>query len=145
MPPVLKYVLLVSFIPEHTAVTVSPYTMHRDPRYFSPFPERFIPERWINNDSRTSSGSSIHDSEYDGVKFVTNPGAFIPYSLGPMNCAGKPLAQMELRVVVATMVQELDLELDMGWDAARWERDMQDHFIFTKGKLPVRVSRRDAA
>jgi cytochrome P450 len=119
--------------------------MHRDPRYFSPFPERFIPERWISNDSKSSNSLSVGLSEHDGVEFVTNHAAFIPYSLGPMNCVGKPLAQMELRVVVATMVQDLDMELDMSWDAARWERDMQDHFIFTKGKLPVRVSRRGAA
>lgn len=119
--------------------------MHRDPRYFSPFPEKFIPERWVTNASQLPHSSTIHNSEYDGVEFVTNPAAFIPYSLGPMNCVGKPLAQMELRVVLAMMVQELDLELDMGWDPARWERDMVDHFIFTKGRLPVRVSRRGAA
>ncbi|KAF5319606.1 hypothetical protein D9619_008353 [Psilocybe cf. subviscida] len=133
------------FVPEHTAITVSPYTMHRDPRYFSPLPEKFVPERWIKNAPESSNSQSIGDSEYDGVDFVTNPSAFIPYSLGPMNCVGRPLAQMELRVVVATIVQELDLELDMGWDAARWERDIKDHFVFTKGKLPVRVSRRGAA
>ncbi|KAJ7821344.1 hypothetical protein B0H13DRAFT_1660398, partial [Mycena leptocephala] len=37
------------FVPEGTAVYVAPYT-HRRPRYFSPDPDRFWPERRLQNE-----------------------------------------------------------------------------------------------
>ncbi|TFY51901.1 hypothetical protein EVJ58_g10318 [Rhodofomes roseus] len=80
------------FIPEGTAVTVPPYAMHRSPRYFSPDPDKFMPERWLA-DSATN------------VDMVTDRSAFIPFSMGSAGCVGKPLALVEMRVVLALLVQ----------------------------------------
>lgn len=98
-----------------------PYVIHRDKRNFNPDPDRFWPGRWLATDS----------------KVTTNQAAFLPFSLGPMNCVGKSLAQLELRVVVATLVQQFEMDLKPGWDPADWERDLEDYFVFVKGNLPV--------
>ncbi|KAF8182934.1 cytochrome P450 [Pholiota molesta] len=75
-----------TFIPEGTAVVIPPYTLHRHPAYFSPRTEEFWPERWLIKDDPA---------------IVLDLEAFIPFSFGPANCAGKPLAMQELRYITA--------------------------------------------
>ncbi|KAJ7251442.1 high nitrogen upregulated cytochrome P450 monooxygenase 2 [Mycena rebaudengoi] len=120
------------FVPEGTAVYVPPYALHRDARYFSPDPDRFRPERWLQDESKPHGSTTMN----------TDRSAFIPYSAGPMNCAGKLLAQLELRLVVATLVQKFDMSLEPGWDRANWEKDLEDFFAFKKGALPTRIKPR---
>ncbi|KAF9261026.1 cytochrome P450 [Marasmius fiardii PR-910] len=115
------------FISEDTTVYIPPYAIHRDSRYFSPNPDVFWPDRWLST-----------------TKDVTlNQAAFIPYSTGPMNCVGKALAQVELRAVIATLVQRFDMDLEEGWDRTRWENELEDWFVIKKGVLPVRLRLRD--
>ncbi|KAG7094238.1 hypothetical protein E1B28_007843 [Marasmius oreades] len=116
------------FVPEGTPVMIPPYVLHRDPRYFSPNPEEFLPDRWITEDKSV----------------VTNRDAFLAFSTGPMNCVGKSLALLELRVVLATMVQCYDMEFDRegNWKDEQWLEDLQDYFVLKKGKLPVVLKRR---
>ena len=121
----LKLTFLSVFIPEGTAVTVPPYAMHRSPRYFSPDPDKFWPDRWL-------AGAK------EGV--VTDRNAFIPFSTGSAGCVGKPLALVELRVVVALLVQTFDMRFAPGYDAERWEEDFHDYFVARKGELPVVLS-----
>ncbi|KAJ7508590.1 high nitrogen upregulated cytochrome P450 monooxygenase 2 [Mycena galericulata] len=121
------------FIPEGTAVYMPPYAIHRDARYFAPDPDRFWPERWLEDEHHNSP-----------TLVQTDHSAFLPYSFGPMNCAGKLIAQLELRVVVATLVQELDMKLEPGWDRAQWEQGLEDFFVFKKGALPVVIKPRVA-
>ncbi|KAJ7438077.1 cytochrome P450, partial [Mycena galericulata] len=101
-------------IPEGTAVQVPPYTIHRDSRYFSPNPDSFMPERWLAED--------------DDPNFVLNNNAYIPFSTGPANCIGKNIALLELRVVVAYLMQTFEMSFAEGYDARRWEADLKDHF-----------------
>ncbi|KAL0580842.1 hypothetical protein V5O48_001133, partial [Marasmius crinis-equi] len=115
------------FVSEETAVNIAPYAIHRDPRYFSPDPDRFWPDRWL--------AEKKENVELDQA-------AFIPFSVGPMNCVGKALAQVELRAVIATLVQCYDMNLEEGWDRTRWEEDLEDFFVFRKGALPVKLQRR---
>ncbi|PPQ83271.1 hypothetical protein CVT25_004010 [Psilocybe cyanescens] len=115
-----------TFVPEGTGVYLPPYVIHRDERYFYPNPNAFWPERWLSGDPNTK----------------TNQAAYIPYSVGPMNCAGKLLAQLELRVVLATLVQRFDMELKPQWNPLEWETNLQDFFVSTKGTLPVIIKPR---
>ncbi|KZT08062.1 cytochrome P450 [Laetiporus sulphureus 93-53] len=110
------------FIPEGTAVYVPPYALHRDPRYFSPDPNKFWPERWLVTDD---------------PNIITNKNAFIPFSIGPSGCVGKPVAQIELRMILAFMLQAFDIRFAESYDKAQWTHDMQDFFIVLKGPLPV--------
>lgn len=116
-------------IPEGTSVLVPPYAMHHDPRYFSPSPENYIPDRWLANE--------------DDPSFITNEDAFIPFSTGPANCVGKNLAMLEIRMVVAYVMQAYDLRFADGYDKCRWEADLQDYFVLQKGSLPIIVTGRN--
>ncbi|KAL5511173.1 hypothetical protein ACEPAH_4388 [Sanghuangporus vaninii] len=110
------------FVPESTALYVPPYILHRDSRYFSPFPDSFIPDRWL---------------DVNGEKFTTNTAAYIPFSTGPANCVGKNLALLEMRMAVATIVQRFDMKFASGYDPCKWEEDLQDFYIYRIGKLPI--------
>lgn len=114
------------FIPEGTAVDIPLYTLHRDPRYFFPDPERFWPERWISQDP----------------KVILNRSAFIPFSFGPANCVGKPLALMELRFLTASLVHKFNMSFEDNYNPDQWERDLKDRFVLAKGKLPIKISLR---
>ena len=120
---------ICSFVSEDTAVQIAPYALHRDSRYFSPDPDRFRPDRWLAD--RETAG-----------KVELNQAAFIPFSIGPMNCVGKALAQVELRAVIATLVQRFDMSLKEDWDRRQWESSLEDYFVLKKGSLPVYLQQR---
>ena len=157
-----------SFIPEGTGVIVPPYCLHRDSRYFSPYPDSFIPERWLNSSANSSnaggntsthaksnsynSNGSIGGSSECDQKFKTDREAFIPFSYGPANCAGKPLALLEVRYVIALLVtrfefflpvqaseEEMGIPVDSKKLACQWEDALEDRFVFMKGPLRVSV------
>ncbi|KAK7029018.1 hypothetical protein VNI00_014728 [Paramarasmius palmivorus] len=119
------------YIPPMTNVQVSHYCIHHDPEYWSPYPDRFWPERWLAN----------------ATEFMTEPErqhyrmgqeiAFFPFSHGPTACAGKALALMEMRTVIAAIVANFDIAFEPGWDTREWERDLKDFFILRVGRLPV--------
>ncbi|KAH6904455.1 high nitrogen upregulated cytochrome P450 monooxygenase 2 [Coprinopsis sp. MPI-PUGE-AT-0042] len=128
------------FLPEGTAVNIPCYTIHRLPAYFSPSPESFIPDRWLS------------DSSSLGVQYVTTRDAFIPFSHGPANCAGKPLALIELRFIITILVQRFDMWFK-GYpqDAKRemlkeeedkWMHGLKDFFVFSKEPLEVHIAAR---
>jgi cytochrome P450 len=66
---------------------LSPYVMHRDPRYFDQ-PEAFMPERWAN-------GFEKQIPRY----------AYFPFGGGPRVCIGNSFAMMEARLILATIAQ----------------------------------------
>ncbi|MEZ4672350.1 MAG: cytochrome P450 [Anaerolineae bacterium] len=80
-------------IPKGAIVNISIYAMHRNPAYFPDAetfdPERFSPER-----------------EKAIPRF-----AYLPFGAGPRICIGNSFAQMEARLILATMIQHVDLAL----------------------------------
>ncbi|KAF5310744.1 hypothetical protein D9619_007782 [Psilocybe cf. subviscida] len=120
------------YLPEGNAVTVPAYVMHRDAVHFSPSPDAFMPERWISASSASTT------------KFSTSRDAFIPFSLGQQNCVGRPLALMEMRYLLATLVRNFEIEFDdseVGMQ--QWTDGLEDRYTFQpKGTLPVKISRR---
>ncbi|KAF7974713.1 hypothetical protein HWV62_11507 [Athelia sp. TMB] len=121
-------------IPEGTAVFSHFYSIQRDQRYFSPLPETFWPDRWLSESERTSP----FGSGYKGpVNVVVDRTAFTPFSFGPSICVGKNLALQELRMVVCLMLQTFDMRLAEGYDAQRWEKEIEDRLITHTGELPV--------
>jgi cytochrome P450 len=77
-------------------VYVSPYMLHRLPRYF-PEPERFDPERF----------------EPEKEKEIPRY-AYIPFGGGPRVCIGNSFAMMEAQLILATIAQRFALELPPG-------------------------------
>ncbi|KAK0650609.1 Tryprostatin B 6-hydroxylase [Lasiodiplodia hormozganensis] len=116
------------FIPGGVTVAVPPYTLHRDARNYAD-PDAFVPERW------TAEG---------GFEARPEEGAFMPFSRGPANCAGKNFAKMELRMVVARLYGEFWFELaeEEKEGAEDWERKMMDTVSLTVPGLKVRISSR---
>jgi cytochrome P450 len=75
-------------------VLYSPYTLHRDPRFWSA-PDEFRPERFAPN------GEAAAVPRY----------AYLPFGAGPRRCIGENLAQLELIFAVARILQRFTLHL----------------------------------
>jgi len=75
-----------------TQVIVSPWSLHRDPRFFEA-PERFWPERWLERPSPP--------------RF-----SYLPFGAGPRVCIGSHFALTEAALILATIVQNCDIELE---------------------------------
>lgn len=71
-------------------------------------PHDFIPERYLPTDH------PLYDPVFDN----DDKSASNPWSVGPRNCIGLNLAYMEMRIILARVVWEFDLELvtkDLDW------------------------------
>lgn len=112
------------FIPGNTLVSVSPWTVQRDPRNWGR-PDEFIPERWIGEGPEPC-----------------NKDAWIPFSIGAYSCVGKPLAMMELRVITATVVRNFDISFAKGFDPAKFESTVTNDFTMTPPSVAVVLSPR---
>jgi cytochrome P450 len=77
-------------------VWISPYLLHRDPRFFEN-PERFWPERFTKERARRIP------------KY-----AYIPFGTGPRICIGQALSLMQIRLILATVAQKYRLVLPPG-------------------------------
>lgn len=136
-----------------------PWCLHRDARNFS-FPDTFWPERWLIASGqlnledvplpKTSGESLPHDSvqkskgatHAQNVAFVHNEAAFIPFSYGPMNCPGKSLAMLELRMVVCAILQKFRVRLQEGWDTRLYEQGFKDYYSAAPPSFPVVLEKR---
>ena len=83
-------------LPARTLVRVTPWLLHRDPRWWPSEPEAFRPERFM---------AAADD-------WKPNPiprGAYIPFGLGPRVCLGQHFAQLEMTVIAALLLQRFRL------------------------------------
>lgn len=79
-------------VPKNSMVFISIYHLHRDPRFWAE-PERFRPERFLNG-------------EFESVP----KHAYIPFSAGPRVCIGNAFAEMEAKLLLASICQRVKLE-----------------------------------
>ncbi|KAJ4394400.1 hypothetical protein N0V93_003617 [Gnomoniopsis smithogilvyi] len=107
---------------------------HRHPDYWER-PDEFLPERFLAK---------------EGEPLYPRKNAFRPFELGPRNCIGQELAQLELRAILAMTLRELEFEPAYEEDApqALGEKAYQvmgfgDITGHVKGGFPVRVKLRD--
>jgi hypothetical protein len=120
-----------SVIPEETEIFVSPYPLHHDPRYFSPEPESFLPERWLK------SPSSVSPHFRQLGPYIHNTSAFIPFSYGPHNCVGRQLAYRQLRYVVCLMMRRFEVQFAHGFCPRDWIEKACDRLVLSTDPLPV--------
>ncbi len=71
-------------VPRGAGVVISPYALHRNPRYFAD-PERFVPERWFD----------APPPEF----------AYVPFGGGARRCIGDAFARMESQLALATFAR----------------------------------------
>lgn len=73
-------------------MAASAWAIHRDDRWYDD-PGAFRPRRW-------------RDDERDRPRF-----AYLPFGGGPRRCVGKRFAELEARIVLATLLRAVDGEL----------------------------------
>lgn len=84
-------------IPAGVDVSVSPWTVHRDERWWDE-PEQFRPARWLDDGQGQAE-------ERDRPEY-----AYFPFGGGPRNCIGARFATTELQLTLATLCQRVTLE-----------------------------------
>ena len=80
-------------LPVGAQIAVVPFAMHRNRRFWKE-PERFRPERWLDGETRNLP-------RY----------AYMPFGGGHRVCIGNHFASVELSLVLATLVQQVRLEV----------------------------------
>ena len=80
-------------VPRRGMIIMSPYVMHRDPRFFAE-PERFDPDRWTPE-----------------MRAALPKFAYFPFGGGTRQCIGEQFAMMELVLLVTTIAQQWALRL----------------------------------
>ncbi|KAL8798492.1 MAG: hypothetical protein Q9182_006615 [Xanthomendoza sp. 2 TL-2023] len=86
----------------------------------------FRPERWFA----------------ENTEMIKEPSAFAPFSTGPYNCIGKPVALMNLRTTLARLVLQYEIAFAEGENGHKFERDMRTNFVTRSGAMWVRFRRR---
>ncbi|MBD2163076.1 cytochrome P450 [Calothrix membranacea FACHB-236] len=84
-------------IPKGTVVMISQWVMHRHPKYFDRA-EEFLPERWTEEFEKQLP-----------------KGVYIPFGDGPRICIGKGFAMMEAALLLATIAQRFQIEIEPGF------------------------------
>ncbi|KAK8154875.1 cytochrome P450 [Phyllosticta citrichinensis] len=91
------------FVPGHTSVYMSQYPAYRSSRNFAE-PSSVVPEMRLDD----------ADEKFKNDK----KSVMMPVSNGPRNCIGKNLAYAEMRVILARILFEFDIEMvdpDFDW------------------------------
>ncbi|OAP64204.1 hypothetical protein AYL99_00176 [Fonsecaea erecta] len=109
------------FIPEGTSVYVSQYASNHCQEYFYK-PDEFLPERWLGGEQFKNDNHNV----------------FQPFSTGPRNCIGKNLAILEMRMILATLLWNFDLEL-LRDDGGAWLSEQKVFSLWSKGPLQIRL------
>ncbi|KAF2622537.1 benzoate 4-monooxygenase [Macroventuria anomochaeta] len=114
------------YVPGDMIVSTPTYALHRDSRVFVR-PTEFIPERWTSR-----------------PELILRKDAFVPFSYGAYNCAGKPLAMMQLRMVIAMVIKKFELSFMLEREAEyeRYIHDQADCFTLHLHPLPLILKER---
>jgi cytochrome P450 len=84
--------------PKGSILAVSPLAIGRNAKYFDK-PDEYRPERWTREFERQLP-----------------KGAYVPFAAGPRVCLGKQFAMMEMRIVLGTLIQNVDVNLLEGFE-----------------------------
>ncbi|TLD36766.1 cytochrome p450 [Venturia nashicola] len=112
-------------LPPHTVVSVSYRKLHLDERYW-PEPERFWPERWLEDGQRDGAPKACME-------------AYFPFSAGKHSCIGINFANAELAVVSANMLSRYDVE-EVPGQVVDWRQFIT--LCFKDGKWRVKLKPR---
>jgi len=98
-------------VPAHCEILFLPYLLQRDERYWEK-PNDYIPERFLNEGYDSAQGTNSRmDSLQSRIARIAKDKAYFPFSLGPRNCVGRPLALAEMRGVAIKLLQRFTFRL----------------------------------
>ena len=109
------------FVPAKTLVSVAHMAAYRSPENFRD-PDQFVPERWMG------------DARYKDDRKK----ALQPFSTGPRNCIGLYLAYAEMRIILARLIWNFDMELCD--ESKNWTDGMKVFMINQRGPLIVKLT-----
>lgn len=113
------------FLPAGCEVAVGVYSIQHSPDYYQK-PFRFDASRWFRNGADKAEQQQQQQLPY------------MPFSVGPRSCVGKPLAIAQVMLVFARLLWEFDLrraESDPGWEDeghTATEYALKDHLTAQK-------------
>ena len=112
------------FFPKGAILAVSPLATGRNPKYFDA-PLEYRPERWTREFERQLP-----------------KGAYVPFAAGPRVCLGKQFAMMEMRIILGTLIQNVDINVLEGF-----EPDFVAELSLNPGArgMPMKVQFREGA
>ncbi|KAI0198467.1 benzoate 4-monooxygenase cytochrome P450 [Astrocystis sublimbata] len=106
------------FLPAGVITSINPLAACLDAQNFHN-PTEYIPERWLDGNRQDTLDASQ------------------PFSMGTRSCMGKSLGLLELRLIIAKLVWQYDIELfDQSVD---WHRDSKMQTLWQKPKLAVKI------
>ncbi|CAB4009548.1 cytochrome P450 4c21-like [Paramuricea clavata] len=85
-------------IPTGSVIVFPLYALHRKPEYWTD-PENFNPDRFLETDKQNNPNNRF---------------AFLPFSTGPRTCIGYKFALMEIKIVLATLIQDFTFSMIPG-------------------------------
>lgn len=108
------------WVPPNTTVSVNQWATNQSSKNFA-LPQLFIPERFLDDPRFASDDKS----------------ALQPFSVGPRNCLGRNLAYVEMRIILARVIWNFDMELAA--DSYNWT-DQNVWTLWQKGELNVKLT-----
>ena len=108
------------FVPGGTSVGIPSWVACRSPLNFRD-PDSFIPERWLG------------DIRYAEDRREASQ----PFNIGPRGCLGRNLAYAEMRIILARVLFEFDLELMES--SKSWLGDLKNFLLWEKDPLMVKL------
>ncbi|GJN68106.1 cytochrome P450 [Purpureocillium lilacinum] len=124
-----------TYVPGHCEVAVGIYSIHHSAAYYTK-PFTYDPERWYRPLDAKGSRSEAPRSPY------------MPFSVGPRSCVGKPLAIAQMMIVFARLLWEYDMrraDYKSDWaegDYSSTEYALKDHLTAWKEGPVLRFSPR---
>ncbi|KAF7310178.1 hypothetical protein MIND_00391400 [Mycena indigotica] len=125
-------VIAGTHFPAGTQVVLPSYVVQRSPAHFFPGPETFAPARWLPSGAGADAGGVV-----DGA-------AFLAFSAGAANCAGKRLAWRELLMAASMLVRRYEMRWAAGLETEgeAWVDTMHDFYVTHAGRLMVQLRMR---
>jgi cytochrome P450 len=100
-------------LPPGTLVATQSWSVHRNPSIFSS-PESFLPERWLETGDNKEQLEAMNQH-------------MMPFGTGSRVCGGQNLAQMVLRMAIATIARNFDVVSPP--ETTETSMEMRDSFV----------------
>ncbi|KAI0889737.1 cytochrome P450 ClCP1 [Annulohypoxylon maeteangense] len=110
--------ILGKFVPEGTVVAVWQYAINHHSEFWTE-PNTFAPERFLGDPKFKSDQTD----------------AMQPFSVGPRNCIGRNMAYAEMRLILARIIYNFDMEI--AEDSRQWLATQKAYTLWKKPSLNI--------